>query len=125
MQVCTMASARATIGGPRRESRTPSRAAAFQLTTTLSRDPAARLRWAGCDSVGLARAAGARKVGEAVSAARVRHRPATPRRLRCRRLAARHRDAFGDPVRPEAVSILRMVAWRVKMDPTPYVLSVI
>src|SRR6266481_758401 len=36
MQVCTTARARATIGGPMRESRTPCNAAAFHRTTTLS-----------------------------------------------------------------------------------------
>src|SRR6266481_6288431 len=36
MQVCTIARARATIGGPMRESRTPCNAAAFHRTTTLS-----------------------------------------------------------------------------------------
>src|SRR5713226_1699561 len=36
MQVCTIARARATIGGPMRESRTPCNAATFHCTTTLS-----------------------------------------------------------------------------------------
>src|SRR5216683_1457277 len=36
MQVCTIAKARATIGGPMRESRTPCNAATFHCTTTLS-----------------------------------------------------------------------------------------
>src|SRR6266404_3895926 len=36
MQVCTIARARATIGGPMRESRTPCNAAAFHRTTRLS-----------------------------------------------------------------------------------------
>src|SRR5713226_3867101 len=36
MQVCTIARARATIGGPMRESRTPCNAATFHRTTTLS-----------------------------------------------------------------------------------------
>src|SRR5258708_8551796 len=36
MQVCTIARARATIGGPMRESRTPCNAATFHWTTTLS-----------------------------------------------------------------------------------------
>src|SRR5216684_4166913 len=36
MQVCTIARARATIGGPMRESRTPCNAAMFHCTTTLS-----------------------------------------------------------------------------------------
>src|SRR5216684_8360474 len=36
MQVCTIARARATIGGPMRESRTPCNAAASHSTTTLS-----------------------------------------------------------------------------------------
>src|SRR3989442_12265419 len=36
MQVCTTARARATIGGPMRESRTPCNAAAFHRTTRVS-----------------------------------------------------------------------------------------
>src|SRR5229473_5254371 len=36
MQVCTIARARATIGGPMRESRTPCNAATFHCTTTVS-----------------------------------------------------------------------------------------
>src|SRR6266550_64629 len=36
MQVCTIARALATIGGPMRESRTPCNAAAFHRTTTVS-----------------------------------------------------------------------------------------
>jgi hypothetical protein len=41
MQVWMIASARATIGGPSRESRTPCSAAAFHRSTTLSGAPAA------------------------------------------------------------------------------------
>src|SRR5216683_5625274 len=36
MQVCAIARARATIGGPMRESRTPCNAATFHCSTTLS-----------------------------------------------------------------------------------------